>query len=121
MISKQVLFPQLKATKLFDLIQQSKWQDAKEFVLHKSEGKEEAKSIGIELLYTAVQYRAPVGLMILLFDLIESETGRKITLNSTLLCKAMYHPTASNDTNWENTERMNVATFLSEKIQQIAH
>ena len=114
-------------TKTFELIQKRKWQDIKHFILDSSEGQEEAKSIGIDLLYTAVEYRAPMTLITFLFDLIERENGHQMTLDPTLLRKALYHSQASNETNaykepysrrWENNERMNVASFLSEKIPQ---
>lgn len=118
-------------TKSLELIQQSKWHDIIRFILDTTEGKEEVKSIGIELLYTAVQYRAPVDLIMFLFDLIERENeNHPVILDATLLRKALYHPTTSNDTNvcmdqcsrrWESNERMNVASFLSEKIQHNAH
>ena len=127
MISKQYLFPQPYKAKSFELIQQSKWQDIIQFILDTTEGKEEVKSIGIDLLYTAVQYRAPVDLIMFLFDLIERQSeGHQVTLNPTLLRKALYHPTTNNGTNvcidqyarrWESNERMNVASFLSEKIK----
>ena len=131
MISKQHLRLQPPTAKSFELIQQSKWQDIIQFILDTTEGKEEVKSIGIDLLYTAVQYRAPVDLIIFLFDIIERESeDHRVTLDPTLLRKALYHPTTSNDTNvcidqysrrWESNERMNVASFLSEKIQYNAH
>ena len=111
--------------KTFDLIHQSKWQDIIQFILDTAEGKQEVKSLGIDLLYTAVEYRAPADLIMFLFDLIERENGKQMTLDPTMLRKALYyHPTSTKTSEcidqysrrWEQSERINVSRFLSGKI-----
>ena len=110
---------------IFDLIHQSKWQDIIQFILDTTEGKQEVKSLGIDLLYTAVEYRAPADLIMFLFDLIERENGKQMTLDPTMLRKALYyHPTSTKTSEcidqysrrWEQSERINVSRFLSGKI-----
>ena len=115
-----------KTTNIFKLVEQNKWHDIIEFILNTTEGKGELQFIGIDFIYLAVQYRAPVNLLGFIFDLFERETGQQITLDVALLRKALYHPLTSNEfyvcidrqtRKWENNERINVATFLSERIR----
>ena len=111
--------------KTFGLIQQSKWQDIIKFILDSAGGKEEVKSLGIDILYIAVEQHAPIALMTFLFDILESENGRKVTLNSTQFRKALYNQNMISGTSdlrdsylrkWEEHEHMNVAKFLSKEI-----
>ena len=115
-----------KTTNIFKLVEQNKWHDIIEFILNTTEGKGEPQFIGIDFIYLAVQYRASVNLLGFIFDLFERETGQQITLDVALLRKALYHPLTSNEfyvcidrqtRKWENNERINVATFLSERIR----
>ena len=122
MTTQQNLFQNLHVTKALNLIQECKWQDIIQFILNTSQGKEEVKVAGIDLLYTAVKYRAPVDLLILLFNLLERENDQQITLDPTLLRKALYQPqNVCRDRylkTWEHSERIEIASFLSNKISQ---
>ena len=75
----------------FGLFKQSKWQDIIKFILDSTEGKEEGKSLGIDILYIAMEYHAPIALITFLSDVLERENGRKVTLNSMQLRKALYN------------------------------
>ena len=119
-----------KTNKASKLIQQSRWKEITRFNLHTNEGKKQVEFLGVDLLYTAVKYRAPVDLLILINDLLERENGQQLTLDPTLLRKALYYSTTRNDTDvckdlqsrkWESNERMNVASFLSKKIRYRNH
>ena len=122
MMTQQTLFQNQHVTMVLNLIQECKWQDITQFVLNTSQGKEEVKLAGIDLLYTAVKYRAPVDLLILLFNLLERENDQQITLDPTLLRKALYQPQNvcrdQYSKTWEHSERMEIASFLSNKISQ---
>lgn len=115
---------QLKHSKLFELVQQSSWERVEEFILDTNEGKEEAQSLGIELLYIAIEYRAPADLIMAIFDILEKQHGKRVKLNHKLLLKALYLPTRIDKNvsgslcsrKWESSERVNVARFLSRKI-----
>ena len=115
---------QIHSSKLFSLIQLGEWEEITSYLLESFEGREEVITFGIDLLYIAVEYRAPASIIIVIFDLLEREKGRQMKLSPTLLLKALYlspdrRPNICLDQcsrNWENNERINVANFLSDKI-----
>lgn len=107
------------------LLQQNRWRDVTEFITDTNEGRAEVKFFGIDLVYAAVEYRAPASLITFIFNFIEREHGNKIRLDSALLIKALYLPTNGitnrnedeNKRKWECAERKHVAVFLSDKIR----
>jgi len=109
----------------FRMIEKGKWQEFMNFWMKSRQGKEEAQVFGTQLLYLAVEYRAPANLITLIFNLLEHEKGRQMTLDSKLLLKALYDSPKNNSNaymnhctrRWEKRERGNVANFLSSKIR----
>ena len=116
---------QTHSSKLFNLIQIGKWQDIPSYLLDSFEGRQEVITFGIDLLYIAVEYRAPANIIAMIFNLLEDTRGREMKLSPTLLLKALYL-SPDRGTNicldrctrkWENSERIDVASFLSEKMR----
>ena len=115
---------QIQRSKLFSLIQLGAWEQITSYLLESFEGRDEVVTFGIDLLYIAVEYRAPASIIIVIFDLLEREKGMQMKLSPTLLLKALYlsperRPNIYLDQSsrkWESNERVDVANFLSDKI-----
>jgi len=119
----------IKHSTSFQLMRDGRWEDLMSFLMRSTKGREEASQFGTELLYVAVEYRAPASLITLIFNIIENAQGGQMTLNSKLLLKALYFSPKDStdicfstcDRRWEKRERGDVANFLSSKINAEAN
>ena len=116
---------QIIETRAFDLIIQSKWDETVEYIRDTYEGRKEIQIYGVDLIYSAIKYRAPSSLIILIFDLLERTYSHEIQLNRTLLLQALYISPKEDSSlspnlcsrKWNGSELNNVADFLSNKMR----
>ena len=115
----------VKETKAYDLIKLCKWEEFHEFITDSYEGRNEIEICGSDLIYSAIKYRAPSSLIILIFELFQRSHSHDIKLNRNLLLQALYiSPKKESNMSseicnrkWEGNELVNVADFLSNKIR----
>lgn len=116
---------QVTKSKASKFLQTKRWQALKTYLKDTKEGRQEISKFRTDLLYIAVEYRAPPSLIKCIYELLECEYEGLIQLERGMLLKALYFSSnksirvCNNEQSrkWKNDDLLDVANFLSAKVR----